>query len=160
MEHFVTSCYLIPGRRKPVYRVRVSCRVPHKVKPRRGLGAYLIIPTDRIIQRGAIINPTRELKRYLRAKQNAELMDIWRKSMLHFAGTPFDVRDSVLWGPRDQPYFGCVARPLEPELIREFQRADDIQTDKYAQIVGRALRSNVRYAVLGLPHPYYTEGLE
>lgn len=39
---------------------------------------YMWIPTDRIIQRGAIINPTRELKRYLRAKQTAELMDIWR----------------------------------------------------------------------------------
>lgn len=56
-------------RRRPVYEVVISERVSSRVRPRaiiKRMGLrWIEIPTDRIIPKGAVINPTREVKRTL-----------------------------------------------------------------------------------------------
>ena len=74
MNLFATYCKPIPSQRKrPVYEVTdsfYSCFDKPAALVEFG-NSILLITTDRKIQRGAIINPTRELKRVLEARKSA-----------------------------------------------------------------------------------------
>lgn len=71
MSFYSTVCRPITPytRRRPVYEVILSERVHTRVKPRtiiKHMGLrWMEIPTDRIIPKNAVINPTREVKRTL-----------------------------------------------------------------------------------------------
>lgn len=74
MTHFT---YAVPlwetQRRKPVYKVVGSILSQTSRTPRPGrFGDAVGIPTTRYIRPGAIINPHRELNRYLGANKGSE----------------------------------------------------------------------------------------
>lgn len=70
MNIYATYCRPVYGRRKPLYEVVCSLKLAGEPMVC-SMNMTMSIPTDRHIQPGAIINPTREINRFITARNRA-----------------------------------------------------------------------------------------